>query len=190
MAKHWVFSYGSLLNDAWIKSENRTVPVLLKGWVRDWNHAVPGFDFPVLSLSIRRRANTDISGLLIEVSDTEISALDERELGYRKLVVGPVSVLRNLRMPNIKDRKIITYVGTENAVAEGSGVILQTYLDYVIHGYLYHFGESGVLDFMESTDGWENEIHNDRNRPLYPRAKEFDSSFLDWVDAIVSRYRP
>lgn len=63
--------------------------------------------------------------------------------------------------------------------------ILLSYLDVVIQGYLRHFGEEGVARFVETTDGWEAPVLNDRHAPQYPRAQRLSERETDLVDSIL-----
>jgi len=65
--------------------------------------------------------------------------------------------------------------------------ILLSYLDVVLQGYLQQFGPQGANLFLETTDGWNRPILNDRAAPLYPRHQALDAAQLAFVDRAIER---
>ena len=65
--------------------------------------------------------------------------------------------------------------------------ILLSYLDVVLQGYLHVFGEAGVQHFMETTDGWDTDVLNDRANPIYPRAQSLSADEIALVDACLTQ---
>jgi hypothetical protein len=56
-----------------------------------------------------------------------------------------------------------------------------------VQGYLRAFGEDGVRDFFDTTDGWNAPILNDRAEPRYPRHQQLRPEETDLVDAHLNR---
>ena len=52
---------------------------------------------------------------------------------------------------------------------------------------LKQFGEEGVADFFETTDGWNCKIFNDRLNPIYPRHVELSPYERSLVDYYLKR---
>jgi hypothetical protein len=49
-------------------------------------------------------------------------------------------------------------------------MILRSYLDAVLQGFLHVHGEEGVRRFVAETHGFDTQLHDDRTAPIYPRA--------------------
>jgi hypothetical protein len=60
-------------------------------------------------------------------------------------------------------------------------------LDVVLQGYLHVFGTAGVQHFMETTDGWDMVVLNDRTNPIYPRAQSLSVDETALVDACLTQ---
>ncbi len=59
-------------------------------------------------------------------------------------------------------------------VFDATHPVLLSYIDVVVQGFLWEFGEAGVERFFDSTDGWAAPILNDRAEPVYLRAQRLE----------------
>jgi len=73
------------------------------------------------------------------------------------------------------------------AVTHGDHVILLSYLDVVVQGFLREFGTEGAVRFFDTTDGWDTPILDDRAAPLYPRHQTLTEAETAVVDHHMER---
>jgi len=52
-----------------------------------------------------------------------------------------------------------------------------------VQGYLQEFGQDGVQNFFQTTDGWDAPILNDRAAPLYPRHQRLCAAEQAMIDS-------
>ena len=161
MSDTFIFGYGSLVSRA--THDYAAVHLAeLTGWRRTWRHTTLR---EVAFLNAVPAPDSSIKGLIVGVSNSEPS-LDRREYAYSRTdVTGTVS--HALERPI--EIKVFAIPQGLHEKPSGDHVILLSYIDVVVQGYLQEFGEAGVQDFFETTDGWEARIINDRATPRYPR---------------------
>ncbi len=167
------FGYGSLVNRATHIYRN-TRPVRLTNWHREWVR-IPSFNTAVLS--VRPQAGSQIDGLTADVPGGDWSALDARETGYRR------EILLDFDAPTW------VYAVPRETRGPGDHMILLSYLDVVIQGFLREFGPEGPHRFMATTDNWLP-ILNDRKAPRYPRAQTLTANETALVDALLADIDP
>ncbi len=163
------FGYGSLVNCA-THTYPDPRPETLHGWRRQW---VKTEGREVVYLSARPDPDSAIDGLTAQVPDADWSALDLRESGYARLPLDP--------------RTSIYAVPDERHLPVGTHVILRSYLDVVIQGFLQRFGEPGVARFFDTTDGWDTPVLDDRAAPRYPRHLVLTPAETALVDRHLTR---
>ena len=170
----YFFGYGSLVNRN-THSYPDAHPAQLKGWQRAWVRCA-GRD--TVFLSVVPEAGTTIDGLIAAVPGNDWAALDERETGYARIGSGPA-----VSHP-LNDQVAIAHyaVPAETHVQTGDHVILLSYLDVVVQGFLREFGEAGVTRFFETTTGWQTPVLNDRAAARYPRAQNLGHAETALVD--------
>ena len=179
MNKSYFFGYGSLVNihtHSYLPYEKAN----MAGWRRKWCYT-KFRDTPFLSAHFVDHGQ--ISGLIALVPNNDWSALDERENGYDRTKIPFYSDnndgISEIQIYHVPDRNLSNYRSKK-------GIIL-SYLDCVIKGYLKQFGEEGVADFFETTDGWNCKIFNDRLNPIYPRHVELSPYERSLVDYYLKR---
>ena len=175
----YFFGYGSLVNRN-THSYPDAQPARLKGWRRTW---VRTGRRDLVFLSVKPDAHSDIDGLIAAVPGADWIALDKRETGYQRLSSGGAVVHALSPAPDISHYR----VPESSAVAGGDHMILLSYLDVVVQGFLREFGISGVTDFFDTTDGWDTPILNDRADPRYPRAQPLTQDETALVDEHLGR---
>lgn len=158
----WFFGYGSLVNH--LTHENRPLHLArLAGWRREWCLTKAR---SIAFLSVRPCAGSEVSGLVSQVPNGDWAALDAREFAYDRHLAPVVA-------ENVDAEDVAIYaVSAAHRVNTGQGVILLSYLDVVIEGYLHHFGPEGVAAFFATTDGWDWPVLDDRGAPQYPRHRD------------------
>lgn len=167
------FGYGSLVNRA-THGYAKSAPSRLAGWRRIWRHTTLR-PHPFLSVE---PAAAEIDGLVAAVPSGDWTTLDAREAAYRRHAIdaGHLSPA-----PAWAGPVEIYAVDEVHAAAMPGGPILLSYLDTVVQGFLAEFGEPGVARFFDTTAGW-TALLDDRDRPLYPRARHTSAAERALVD--------
>ena len=179
MSDPFFFGYGSLVNQSTHSYPNAR-HATLSGWRRAW---VRTDAREVVFLTAVPAAGHQIDGLIAAVPDADWDALDLRESGYRR-----ISSDGNVSHVGQPISEIAHYaVHSSDMRSGGPHVILLSYLDVVVQGYLREFGASGVQAFFDTTDGWDTTIHNDRATPIYPRAQSLSADETALVDQHLLR---
>lgn len=175
----YFFGYGSLVNkDTHVYDDAHTA--VLKGWRRAW---VRTEERETVFLTARADPASSIDGLIAAVPNADWAALDTRERGYKRLPsegsvahpLAPTTPVQHYAIPSDAMR------------ADGDHVILLSYLDVVVQGYLREFGHDGVERFFDTTDGWDTPILNDRHAPRYPRHQQLSRDETALVDGHLTR---
>lgn len=164
-----VFGYGSLVN----RATHVYGPARLhrlEGWRRTWRHT-PHRSGPFLTAV--PAPHDAIEGLIAGIPGGDWAALDLREEGYDRLVTP---------LPGVMIYSVPDYGPID---PQGLDPILLSYVDVVFQGYLTEFGPAGLDRFVETTDGWEIPIRDDRAAPLYPRHQRLSGEETARVDAIL-----
>ena len=172
------FGYGSLVNRA-THIYTPAHRARLAGWRRAWRHTQHR-EGPFLT-AVPCPASV-IEGLIAPVPGADWLALDAREEGYDRLPVGP-----GLTVETVTGIETQIYSVPDRSVTGTGGPILLSYLDVVLQGYLREFGEEGVRRFMDTTDGWDTPVLNDRAQPRYPRHQRLSAEETAMVDAELFR---
>ncbi|MFT6696515.1 MAG: hypothetical protein ACJAXU_002021, partial [Paracoccaceae bacterium] len=172
----YFFGYGSLVNCDTHQYENY-LPARVKGWRRKWRHTSLR---DVAYLTVAEAKGHSIDGLIAAVPNGDWVALDIREMAYDRLQLSDQNVSHKHPDP-ISVQMYKTKPGND-AAPNIRHPILLSYLETVIKGYLDVFGESGVDDFFETTDGWDSPIQDDRSSPIYPRHVSLTDDVRCFVD--------
>lgn len=173
------FGYGSLVNLK-THSYHKTWPAKIHGWRRCWVYSNKR---DASYLSVCKSLTTSIQGIVADVADIGWQVLDQREAAYQRRALSKSELLD----PQLNGVQI--YVADPKYVGEKSDSkpILLSYLDCVVQGFLQLYGEEGVQEFFETTEGWDRSIKNDRNDPEYPRACKLSSVEINVVDRFISQ---
>jgi len=164
MSDPFFFGYGSLVN-ATTHSYASTHPATLTGWRRVWRHTSLR---KLAFLSVAPADGFQIYGLIAEVPDADWQALDLREAGYFRSNLPTASLIHDAGVVEVQ----MYQTHPEHEAPPGvRHPILLSYLDVVVQGFVRVFGEEGVNQFFETTDGWDAPVLNDRSNPLYPRSQ-------------------
>jgi len=178
MSDPYFFGYGSLVNTKTHVYQDAR-PAKLSGWRRAWKRT-NARDMSFLTIVPTDR--TELLGLIAKVPDADWDALDAREVGYDRLIATDMIAHDHAENPELA---IYAIPETTRFPPTPDYPILLSYLDVVLQGYLHVFGEAGVQHFMETTDGWDTVVLNDRANPIYPRAQMLSADETALVDTCL-----
>jgi hypothetical protein len=175
----YFFGYGSLVNrNTHAYPDAR--PARLRGWRRQW---VRTGVREVVFLSVMQDAGTTIDGLIAAVPGADWDALDAREYGYARHSSGGGVLHDILPAPDVAHYAI----PPDRQRSGGEHVILLSYLDVVVQGFLREYGLEGVIRFFDTTDGWDTPVLDDRSAPRYPRHQTLTDAERAQVDTHLDR---
>lgn len=172
------FGYGSLVN----RNTHDFAPVhpsSITGWRRIWQRAQ---NRPAAFLSVIADSAASIEGVIAPVPGDDWVALDIRESSYTRIAV--TDAVRH-RAADVRDISIYAIPAETAAPPDADHPILLSYVDAVLQGYLREFGESGAARFVETTEGWNTPVRNDRSQPIYPRAQTLSALERSFVDDML-----
>jgi hypothetical protein len=170
------FGYGSLVNRATLRTEIvHAVPARLLGWRRTWRARPDMPGFPAALLTVRPLAGAVCDGLLVFDRAENLAAVDAREMRYRRIPVPRERLETDAAVPG--GCPVFVYEAEPDLPLHPEPpVILRSYLDAVLQGFLVEHGEDGLMRFLAETDGFDTPIHDDRAAPVYPRAVSLDEA--------------
>ncbi len=175
----YFFGYGSLVNRQ-THDYPDAQPAQLNGWRRAWVRTAAR---DIVYLTVIPDAATNIDGLIAAVPNADWVALDAREQGYVRQSSAVAISHKLTPAPDIAHYAI----PTANTGAAGDHVILLSYLDVVVQGFLREFGPQGVQRFFETTNGWDTPVLDDRAAPVYPRHQNLTAKETALVDHHLTR---
>ena len=186
-----IFGYGSLVNAATHRTAvSRTIPAAVRGWHREWRERpgeVEGMPGRLSFLTVRPSERT-IRGVVMIVDRADLPALDAREALYERHPVA--TLLKPDFEPLDLDHDVAIYAARRDLPPEeGGSMLLRSYLDAVCQGYERLFGEEGLAHFLDTTIGWDREIIEDRENPIYPRAVRTTTRERDRFRRAIKRVR-
>jgi len=178
------FGYGSLVNRNTLRTNIvHAIPARLHGWRRLWRARPDMPGFPAALLSVRLEEGASVDGLLVFDRLDNLPAVDLREVHYDRRSVLPEHV--GTRTPLPHECPIFVYEAQhEVPLHPEPPLILQSYLDAVMQGFLVEHGEEGVRRFVRETHHFDTPIYKDRAAPSYPRAVTLNTSeagLFDWL---------
>lgn len=180
MAHHF-FGYGSLVNRS-THGYDRAHRATITGWRRAWRHTA---FHPHAFLTAVPAPGARIDGLVAEVPGGDWAALDLREAGYNRHPVAAPDLAHEAPHPVAAQ----IYAVPAESAADLIRPILLSYIDVVIQGYLREFGPDGAARFMDTTDGWDAPVIDDRKSPRYPRARQLNAEEIAVVDTALRQNR-
>jgi hypothetical protein len=183
------FGYGSLVNRATLRTDIvEIVPARLLGWRRCWRPRPDMPGFPAALLTVRREPDAVCDGVLIVDRAANLAAVDAREARYRRVRLEKAEIETSA----IFDEELPTYVYEAEAELPPHPeppLILQSYLDAVMQGFLDVHGEEGLRRFLAETHGFtEIAIRQDRKSPFYPRAVLLSDAERALFDALYGEH--
>ena len=184
LKSEYIFVYGSLISKG---SEGlpgiSNIPVTVSGLRRGWFTAVP--EDATTGLGAIVDETRSCNGVLIKATDEYLLTTDDREIqhGYTrvKLPRGCASPWYTHAM-NASD--IWVYLTNTPVAPTQQCPITQSYLDVVVTGCL-EIGKDFAVEFVLTTDGWDNYWVNDRDKPRYRRHMSADAERIDTLLSTV-----
>ena len=176
------FGYGSLVN----RNTHDFTPVhpsRITGWRRIWRRAA---NRPAAFLSVIADSDSEIEGVIAPVPNDDWVALDAREYSYDRIAV--TDAVRH-GASDVRDISIYSIPPDRASKPTEDHPILLSYVDAVLQGYLCEFGEAGAARFVETTEGWDTPVRNDRADPIYPRAQRLTDRERAFVDDMLLTVR-
>lgn len=184
-----IFGYGSLVNRKTWDFQAEYFKCSIIEWKRHWGQAIQVGQRLVSALTVHPQHTANLRGILIKTDAETCKMIDIREMGYKRVSLPSDCVKLQNRMDEsqIVNGSIYTYTSDHIKPhrIRKKPVILQSYIDVVADGFYNEFGERGFWEFFEDTLGWELQILNDRNRPLYPRAVDIPKTLLKMIDHAI-----
>lgn len=180
------FGYGSLVN----RTTHRTailhaVPARLKGWRRIWRPRPDMPGFPAALLSVRPEPTASCDGLVVLDRAENLAAVDAREARYWRVALDAGSLETAAPLPD--GLPLYLYVAqTDIPPHPEPPMILRSYLDAVLQGFLAEHGEAGARRFLAETEGFGTPVHDDRDRPIYPRAVDLAAHEAALFDTLLA----
>jgi hypothetical protein len=176
------FGYGSLVN----RDTHNFTPVHLSkitGWRRVWHRAPIR---PAAFLSVIRDSGSEIEGVIAPVPNDDWAALDAREYAYDRIAVTHEV---SHGADDVRDVSIYAIPPEHSAPPDEEHPILLSYIDAVLQGYLREYGADGAMRFIQTTEGWDTPVKDDRNAPIYPRARTLSALERTFVDDMLLSVR-
>jgi hypothetical protein len=183
------FGYGSLVNRATLRTEIvDMVPARLSGWRRCWRPRPDMPGFPAALLTVRREPGACCDGVLIVDRAENLASVDAREARYRRVGLNAAELA--LSRPLGDDVPIYIYEADPDMPPHREPpLILQSYLDAVMQGFLNVHGEAGLRRFLSETEGFDTPLMADRAAPVYPRAVRLTDAETALFDALCGELR-
>lgn len=138
-------------------------------------------------LSVHRSPGTLMNGMLVIDRLCELPGLDDRERLYDRVVIDRTDLElfgHCDHLDEIAPENLFIYVGQERP--DDDSLLLQSYLDVVMSGFLRVHGEAGLPAFLQSTVGFQRRIVPDRHTPIYPRFVNLDPQLALEFDAMLA----
>ncbi|CAN7392177.1 gamma-glutamylcyclotransferase [Phyllobacterium sp. LjRoot231] len=179
------FGYGSLVNRQTLRTNIvHAMPAKLHGWRRLWRASPSESELPTALLSVCRDESASVDGLLVFDYQENLPAVDLREQNYDRRNVLPEDIETATPFP--EGVPIFVYEAHEYVpVRPEPPMILQSYLDAVMQGFLVEHGEEGLRHFVLKTEYFNTPIYRDRPSPTYPRAVKLSDKEIDMFDRLL-----
>lgn len=161
------FGYGSLVNDATRPAGFAVRRARLDGFRRAWR--VRGGS--ACALTVVAAPGCSLRGLVVTEPAENLAALDRREGRYRRAVAPAAALWADDGRPLTAPVFYYAVAPEHDGPGDRACPILLSYVDCVLQGFLRHWGEDGVAEFVATTDGWEVPILDDRAAPRYAMAQ-------------------
>src|SRR5262245_44747327 len=193
MPDQWIIGYGSLMDRA-----SRTLqapraqaafPVQVAGFSVGWFHqfkATLGQSLSPTFLGAQQSENAVCGGVIYKVTESDLSATDNRETGYRRTSV-PLDALKLLTGTGVtlqRDDRFWIYVSTEDyiGVPNKAFPLVQSYVDLCVNGSLesaqcYPATAGHFPGWWIDTIDWRPVRQNDQVWWLNDRAYSYRASF-------------
>ncbi len=186
------FGYGSLVNRKTLSPDLVAVfRATLTGWRRQWqarpaNEPSTLTNEPVSLLSVRKEADCSIDGLIFIEHRKNLASLEIREKFYtpNSIRIDDISCEASY-LQILADKQIHVYAVPPTPADAQPGVLLRSYLDVVMQGFLAEYGEAGLARFIDTTDWFDLTVFEDRDAPVYPRHQQLNSAEIELFNSFI-----
>lgn len=186
---HYLFGYGSLVNDRSRSLSMRHTtfsPVFLHGWRRSWTSR--HYDEGLTYFGAYPDGNSRINGVLGLTPPEILNALQKRETYYRPSKVSFSDVEFVGDSVDFVPGPVWIWEATEELVSDEAFPVAQTYIDTCILGCLEMVGTEFASAFIRLTPGWDEAVViDDRATAKYPRYDTCAAKRTAEIDSILKR---
>ena len=188
------FGYGSLVNRETRPKDEQAYNVTLNGWQRVWNHRVTNANTNTNTKTDTRHACTSLSiepaqgviqGVLVQIPEHELDALDQRESGYERMCLDASEFVLPKAL-HVQQVYVYRSLQHNRFLADAEHPVTQSYVDCVMAGYLKRFGDEGLQQLLQSTRGWNRPMLDDRHAPTYPRHVKLPAEQHRYFDSLLA----
>ena len=194
MTDHFVFAYGSLIDEHSRQASNPPITPLSSEplrWVRicgyrqGWLTPCSGFTY----LGVIPDGNARSSGVLLHVDEEVLKRIDGREdegKVYKRVPVNP-SAIQLIGSVHRFESPVWLYKAIRPGAPSEEFPIWQSYVDVVLRGCIREFKESFAKEVVGSCCNWARPWENDRKEPRYPRqGKGIQPAEEAMIDKVLS----
>lgn len=198
--QQYIFGYGSFIEQS---SRMRTspaamdvLPARVRGYARGWWARTGAIGFTTTFVGATPEKSSSVNGVIYTVSEAELKASDERELGYKRVdVTKDLEILSGGSTPK---GNVWIYVNVfkpgemEKSLPTPQYPIVESYVDICLTGCLQieqGFPDAGdfASEFITSTQKWSKYWENDRVNPRRPFVTVPQYAA---IDALLQRHLP
>lgn len=157
----YIFGYGSIINLKYIKQidikkKRNIYPVMLRNHLRHWIYT----SSKNIYLGLYNQKSKNVNGILVEVTETELDLLDQREKYYIRKEIDKDDIDESYQSVLIESDDIIyAYYSdpskTVKWVFDFESKQMKDYLYNVLSGCI-KINRKFFEDFLLSTKGWKN----------------------------------
>jgi len=162
-----------------------------RGWYFRVSSTTP-MTLPWTTLVCSDAPNFTTNGILLPTTDDELSQLDLREKGYRRMTIDTKCIECLCKNKQIPKNATVYYYGlpsSEFALSDRDAPLLQSYIDTCLSGCiridsLLHTGSTDypfTTEFLKTTQQWDKMRYwiNDRVHPRRPHVFVPDADIID-----------
>jgi hypothetical protein len=159
--KIYILGYGSLVNDRsrfiTLKRNSESIMSTIHkdfGYIRKWNYYNKNIN--KIALGLEKHINGDyINGIIFNVDDNELKDLDEREIGYKRIIV-PNKFINCNDLVLTEEMCVYTYIPTDKFKIKEINKNRDNlkYLHLCCDGFI-QYGEDFYKRFHQYTYDWD-----------------------------------
>jgi hypothetical protein len=159
--KKYIFGYGSLVNNrsrnTTLKRNSESIITMIHkdfGYIRKWNYYDKNIN--KIALGLEKNINGDyINGILFNVEESELIELDQREIGYERIII-PNKFVNCHNLILSEEIIIYTYIPTDEFIIKeiNKNKDNKKYLNICCDGFI-KYGESFFKQFYQYTYDWD-----------------------------------
>lgn len=163
-----------------LESQKKTIlgVHVISGFERSWSNRV--VHEKRTGLGVIQKDDARVNGIVYEVSESDISRIDEREVGYAR---------ERVKDATFFDGTLWVYTISSVFNPTPDFPIALSYVDCILSGCFLH-SEECARDFIRLTQKWNFPIINDRDNPLFPRGVPISKETYLQIDNMLQEMLP